>query len=68
MVGGHRVEQDVVDFLDLVHFGVHVPLLVIKIIIRRILFLSHLQDLYFHILDLVLFHMYHMNPENTVGY
>ena len=45
-----RVEQDVLDFLDLVHFGV-----LVSILTRRILFLSPFQDVYFQNLDLVLF-------------
>jgi hypothetical protein len=50
-----RVEQDILDFLDLVHFDVLVSLLVTKILIRNVLFLSRFQDFYFVNLDLVLF-------------
>ena len=42
-----RVEQDILDFLDLVHFYVLVSLLVSKILIKNVLFLSPFQDLYF---------------------
>ena len=49
----NRLEQEVLDFLDLMHFDVLVSLLVSKILIRNVLFLSRFQDLYFKNLDLV---------------
>ena len=56
----NRVEQDILDFLDLVHFDVLNSLLVTKILIRNVLFLSRFQDLYFYNLDLVLFQAIHL--------
>ena len=44
--GGGRSEQDSIKFLDLVHFDVLVTLLVGKIPIGNILFLSLFQDIY----------------------
>ena len=55
-----RVEQDNLDFLDLVHFDFLVTHLVSKILIRNVLFLSPFQDLYFLNLDLVLFQSIHL--------
>jgi hypothetical protein len=49
-----REEQDILDFLDLVHLDVLVSLLATKILIGNIFFLSRFQDLYFSNLDLVL--------------
>ena len=48
-----RVEQDLLNFCDIVNFDVLVSLLVSKILIRNVLFLSRFQDLYFKNLDLV---------------
>ena len=52
-----RVEQDT---LDLVHSDVLVSLLVSKILIINVLFVTPFQDLYFKNVDLVLFQAIHL--------